>query len=283
MFRPRRHSKALSLALLVSMGVVSCACDKGADSAESKDAAGEGELGAKIESEIVKGVDGTDVDTKTKDEVKSFLKDQRKKGCEMLTPALAARVLEVPEGDLKQMKVMGCIYSAKSDEQVAEASIMTIFVKESPEKAKTWFGNMTKNKTPEELAAEMAKVKEMAKKSDMIDTDAKKKGVDQVGGIINAMTPDDGYQYEDVPGVGDAARVKTYDGQITVLVGNMVFNVRAFKGAPSPEPDMKELASGDVKRIMAATKKVEAQWMDTTRDERKAYGVKLAKAIVAEL
>jgi len=273
----KRTSKALSFALIVSLGAVTSACDKGTDPAESKD-----ELGSKIESEIIKGVDGADVDAKTKAEAKSFVKDQAKKGCEMLTSALVASVLEVPEGDLKQTKIMGCIYSAKSDEQVVEATLMSIFIKKTPEQAKTWFTNMTKNKTPEEIAAEMEMVKKMAKKHKDIDTDAKKKGVDQVGGLVNAMTPDGGYQYEDVPGVGDAARVKTYDGQITVLVGNMVFNVRAFKGAPSPEIDMKGLI-GDTKAIVAAAKEVEAEWMDATRDERKAFGIKLAKAIVAEL
>lgn len=278
----KRHPNALSFGLVVSLGLLSSACDKGDDGAAAKKAAGD-EPGAKIEAEITKGVEGSDLDADTKKEVASFVKDQSKKGCEMLTAGTAAKVLEVPEGDLKQMKVMGCFYTSESDEQLAEAMIVSIYIKDTPEQAKTWFGNMTKDKTPEETAAEMEMVVEKAKKSDKIDTDVKKKTVDQVGGLVSAMTPDEGYHYDDVPGVGDAARVNTYDGQLTVLIGNMIFKVRAYKGPPSPKPDMKELVSADMKRIMAATKKVEAEWMQATREERKAYGIKLAKAIVAEL
>jgi hypothetical protein len=164
-----------------------------------------------------------------------------------------------------------------------EAQLTTIWIKKSPEMARTWFENSTKTLTKEELRVQMEMVQAKVKKSKSIDTDAKKKAAGQVGGMITGMAPDEGYKYEDVAGVGDAARVKVYDGSLTVLYGNMVFNVRAFKGAKAPEIDKAAVMSGDMKKVMAASKASEAAWMDATRDVRKEQGIKLAKVIVAAL
>ncbi|MCA9649431.1 MAG: hypothetical protein KC501_05950, partial [Myxococcales bacterium] len=223
------------------------------------------------------------VDVDVDAQVATFLADQRKKGCEMLTPEMVAKVLEVPAAELEQKRIMGCIYSWEGGELQADASIMSIWVKKTPQEARTWFDNSTKDKTPEEIAAEMAKVEEIAKDRGKLDTKPKEAVADQVGGMITGMTPDEGYHYEDVPGVGDAARVKTHDGSVTVLVGNMIFNLRAYKGGPAPKPDMAAMTSGDMKKVIAASKESEAKWMEQTRDVRRTLAVALAKVVVAGL
>lgn len=210
-----------------------------------------------------------------------FAKDQRKKGCEMLPPAMVARVLEVPEAELEQQEIMGCIYSWEGGGKVAEASIMSIWVKKTPEDARTWFDNSTKTVSAEELQAQMAKVKELAKEREEIDTKAKEETVDQVGDMVVGMTPDQGYRYEDVPGLGDAARVQTHEGAVTVLLGNMVFGVRAYKGEPAPPPDAAAVMSGDVKKVLAASKKAQNEFYAQTHDVRRALAIEVAKAIVA--
>ena len=202
----------------------------------------------------------------------------------MLPPAMVAEVLSVPEGELKQMKIMGCNYTWESadEKQTADASIMSIWIKKDAAAARQWFENATKTQTAEEIKAAMAKVKAKAKESKEVDTKVKEKTVDQIGDAVTGMLAQ-GVTYEDVAGVGDAARVEKNEGALTVLVGNMVFNVRAYKGPPAPPPDMSAIKSGDMKQIMKASKEASAKWMAETRDERQKLGTALAKAIVAKL
>ena len=272
-----RHARKLGF-LLTGLGLVTLlgatACDKGGEEAAAKDG------DAKASAEAGSGGAPT-----TTAEAKTFLKDQSKKGCEMLPPALVAKTFEVPEAELQQMKIAGCIYSYDSGDgsQTVEASINTIFVRDDPAKARQHFDNATKNMTAEEIKAQMGMVMGKAKESEAIDTAAKDKGVDQVGGMMAAMVPDGGYQYEDVPGVGDAARVLTHDGKLTVLVGNMVFTVGAYKGPAAPAPDLTGVSMQDMDAVMAAAKKADAEWMAKTRDVRREQAATLAKAIVAGL
>ena len=214
-------------------------------------------------------------------EVRTFIKDQRKKGCEMLPPTMAASVLEVPEAELKQMKIMGCIYKWKNNDQIAEGSIMSIWVRKSADEARLWFNNSTKGQTKEELQATIAQATEKAKERKEIDTKLKKDTTDKLGGVAAAMMPEGGYQYEDVAGIGDAARMNMHDGTITVLMGNMIFNVQAYKGAGMPPLDPAVIRSANVKKITAASKEVQHKWLRETIDVRKALGTKLAKAIAA--
>ena len=272
--------------LIVALPLLACdsgdaPADSGApeDAAKAAQAGDEGKLSELVEREI----QNADADESTKTQVRNFMKDQRKLACEMLTPAMVASTLDVPADGLKQTKVMGCIYNWDEGDQMAQASLMSIWIKKTPEDAKRWFENSTKNLTKEELQAQMKMVTERTKKSKSIDTDTKKKTVDAVGGLAGGMMPDEGYQYEDVSGVGDAARVKVYDGSLTVRVGNMIFNVSAYKGPQPPPPDQKLIMTGDVKKIMEATKAAEKINMDATREQRKEMAIKLAKLIVDAL
>lgn len=253
------------------------ACDKGSSEGEpSKDE------DAAVQADGDKPAAAAAV---TEAQVKTFLKEQRKKACEMLPPAMVAKALDVPEGELKQMKIAGCIYSWSSadDSQEAKASLTTIFVDKDIEAAQQRLEKATRSISAEEAKGQLAVVTDMTKEHESIDSAPKEQAVDQVGGLIGAMIPDEGYQYEDVAGVGDAARVLTHDGTLTVRVGNMVFTVSAYKGAAAPPIDLAGIAPTDMKAIMAVSKAAETKWMEQTRELRRQQAIELAKVIVAAL
>lgn len=269
--------------LCIGSLVLAIGCDKG--DASGGDGGSKAKTEAKADPSKADGGDAKADPSKAdvEEEVALFLKDQRKKGCEMLNPAMAAEALDVPEGSLKQMKVMGCNYSWEGEGKFAEASIISIWVKKTPDAAKVWFGNMTKTQTAEEIAAQMAKVKGKVAKSDQLDTKTEKKVANDVLGVAAGMTPDEGYVFEDVEGIGDEARVKAYDGSVTVRVRNMIFTVRAYKGDPAPPPDTAVIMSRDIKKITAAAKKAEAEFMGKTRDVRRTMSIELAKTVVSAI
>lgn len=264
-----RSSSGLALAAMLSL----TGCDKGeADGADPK--AGAAEAGGSAAA----------AGGASAKEVKTFLEDQRKKGCEMLSPALVAKLYSVPEDALRPIEIGGCTYSYRSADksQVVEVSIMSITVRKDAADARMYFDNATASRSAEEIRAQLDMVMGEAKKADEIDSEAKAKAVDQVGGAMAGMVPDGGFQYEDVDGVGDAARLLAHEGNLTVLVGNMMFTVDAYAGPAAPKPDMSG-AGADTDKIMAIAKQANAEWMAQTRDQRKQQAIELAKAIIAEL
>src|SRR5690606_340995 len=123
----------------------------------------------------------------------------------------------VEEAKLEQIGDFGCTYRWKSedDKQTVIAALGLIWVGSDAEAARKSFDDTTKSLSADELRAQLAE----------LQTD---------GGMDGAFVPDAGHQYEDVEGVGDAARALQYDGSLTVLVGNMTFNVSAYKGDAVP-------------------------------------------------
>lgn len=216
---------------------------------------------------------------------KIFPKDQHKKACEMLTADMVATQFGVEASALQQMKIAGCSYNWQKDDrsELVDASVMMIFTDDDAEKARRRFENLTRSMTAEEIRKELESVKAAAKDHEKIDTAAKAEQVDAVAGMMGDLVPDGGQQFEDVPGVGDAARVNLHDGTLYVLVGNMTFNVRAFKGKPAPDLPTAVITSTDIKKLTAAAKENDAKWMADTREERRAMAIELAKAIVAKL
>src|SRR5690606_1870716 len=81
-----------------------------------------------------------------------FDKDLRKRTCELLSPGLVSRTFGVPEGELKQLKVMGCTYTWKSDSEELEASVTMVRAHASEAAAAQWFQNATADKTAEQIA-----------------------------------------------------------------------------------------------------------------------------------
>jgi hypothetical protein len=216
-----------------------------------------------------------------------FEKGISKRACEILTPAMVAETFDVPESELRQMKMMGCIYSWKrkdaAGETILEANLTMLRAHETEEGARTWLENATANKTNEEVRDEMKQVTEKAREDDSIDTELKKETVDTMGGLMAQALPKDGFRYEPVAGIGDEARVALNDGAIWARVGNLTFTVSAYKGAPQPKPDFDMSDMKDLQKLTRKATEAQHKWLKEKHDERKAAATKLARRVVEAL
>jgi hypothetical protein len=204
-------------------------------------------------------------------------KEFRKRACEFLTADLVGELFGVPANELKQTKVMGCVYSWSQGGQLLEARLMMIRVHKTLELAQTWFRGATATRTKAELDAQMDSVKKRVKKHEALDTDLKQKTAADLTDVAKMGMPDEGISYDDVAGIGDEARLSNSDGVLWVRLGNVTFQVGAFKGPEQPKPqiDPKNL-KGIVKAAMEAQKK----WTKDTLPQRKAGAQKLAPHVV---
>jgi len=204
-------------------------------------------------------------------------KSIRKRACEWLTAELVASTFGIPAEELKQMKMMGCMYTWRKDGQIVDAKIMMPRVHKNLAGAKMWFNNATATKTSEQLAAEMDQLKTKAKAHDKLDTKLKKKVAGDLTDIAKLGMPDGGVRYDDVPGVGSQARVSSADGVLWVRLGNLTFQVTGYKGPdqPKPEVDLKNIDG-----IAKAAMKAQKDWIAATVDARKAGATKLAPLVV---
>jgi hypothetical protein len=87
----------------------------------------------------------------------------QKKRCELLTPRMVADAFGVPKGELKQMKIMGCVYAWGAGDEVVEARVSMLMSHKSEKAAGSWFENATRSVTKEEVAAQMEQVKAMVR------------------------------------------------------------------------------------------------------------------------
>jgi hypothetical protein len=263
-----------ALVLVAALSTIGCDKDEGA-TADDKES---GAARDAVEKAVFDAADKAGA---------SFVKGMAKKSCEILTPALVAKEFDVPEKELKQLKVMGCIYSwkEKSDGETKttlEANLTLMRVHETVDAAKTWFKNSTANKTGEELNAEMKQVTDKTKEHESIDTEMKKKTVGQMGSIM-AEAMKDGTTYEAIDGVGDEAKVALRDGAVWVRVGNLTFTTNAYKGPPQPKPklDMKDMRN--IKKIASQSMEAQKKWLEETHAERRAASIRLAKLVLGGL
>jgi hypothetical protein len=206
-----------------------------------------------------------------------FDRDMSKKGCELLTAELVAATFDVAADQLKQYRIMGCRYTMQGDTDTVEAAISMIRAYDSEAAAGGWFANATRNRTAEEMAAEMNKISGQLDKQAALDTAAKKSAAKNLLASVDAKA----ISFEDVAGIGDEARVSD-QGTVYVRVDNLTFMVTAYKGARAPQPDLSGLGT-DLKQIAARVKESESQWMLTTLPQRKRDATLLAGKIVAEL
>ncbi len=213
-----------------------------------------------------------------------FDKELRKRACEILSPQLVASTFDVPEAELKQHKISGCIYSWSSGDQIVEARFTTIMVHKTTERAKTWFQNATKNLTTAEAQAQMDEITKRVtarmEEKNQIDPKTTKQVTDLTGGMLAGSGGDEGFQFEDIAGVGDEARFSLSDGVIYVREGNAGFVVGAYKGAAKPPLDMKGVAIKEMPKKAMAEEKA---WIKKTLDARKRDAKKLALGVVAAL
>ena len=204
-----------------------------------------------------------------------FDKEMSKAGCELLSPALVSATFDVPAEALRQMKIMGCRYSWESDTETLEGGISMIRVYKSGAAAAQWFAKATKNKTAEEMQAEMEEISRRLEQSEELETNLQK----SVAKSMLASVGSKAVNFEDVADVGDEARINE-EGTVYVHVGNMTFMVSAYKGAKAPPV---ELQGVDMKQWGKVAQEHAAQWTIETASQRKRDGTLLAKAIVDEL
>ena len=201
----------------------------------------------------------------------------RKRACEFLTPELVSGLFGVPAGELKQTKVMGCSYTWRKDGQLLAVSLPMIRVHKTSESAATWLANATATRSEEQAAAEVDMVKEKVKDRKEVDTAVKKQAAVNLADLAKMGTPDGGYSYEDLPGLGDEARISNTDGGIWVRLGNLTFQVYAYKGPAKPKP---KLDPKNPQAMAAEAVEIQKKWMADTVDQRKADAKKLAPAVV---
>ena len=271
----KNRYRAVSVALLVtsSFGLSACGDEKAVEGSATEVAA------TAIEKATDEALDKAGADDLFDPENKTF----SKRACEFLTPEMVSGSFGVPAAELKKTKIMGCIYSWKGGGQTLEAQLMLLMVHKNLERAKLWFENSTASKTNEELNAEMDAVKEQLKEHETVDTELKKKTAGSLTELAKMGTPDEGVRYEDVPGIGDGARVSSADGTMTVRMDNLTFRLAAFKGPEKPkiQIDPKNL-KGMAKKAMEIQKKWIKDTVETRKEDVKRIAPLVVKAIAAE-
>ncbi len=267
------RTPTLTSGVLIALFALS-ACDSGKkDEATKTDAAEPGKDGEAAAAE------GGEADAPAEAAALSFEESLEKEECEVLTAALVGETFGLAAGDLKQSTIAGCIYQWESEAEELNARLGSFRVHDDVDKAKQWFENSTKDMSQEEIAAAMGKIKAKAAEDGKLDTKAKDEAADEIGGAITEMAGADGYTFETIDGVGDAAAVSGDDGQVTVLLGNATFTVSAYKGKKQPPIQM----PANPRQIAEVAKKENAKWMVETLDQRKTQSTALAKAVVETL
>lgn len=249
-----KHSPKVNILLLLVLGL-------GLGLAACQDPGSDGDVQAAADSALS---DSARFDT-----------DMRKKGCELLSAELVAATFDVPADALTQFKIMGCQYSWDGDEETLEASISMLQAHDREAGAASWFATATRNRTAEEMQAEMDQVAGQLDESEQLDTELKKSTANDLLKTVGSKA----VTFEDVAGVGDEARVSD-DGTVYVRVDNLTFMVSAYKGPAAPPPDFQ---GADLQQMATIGKEHAAQWAIETAPQRKADGIRLAGAIVAAL
>lgn len=165
-----------------------------------------------------------------------FDREITKQSCDLLTIDSVAKVAGAPVSEITQRKMSSmCMY----DWETGQASIGHLRTSETAASARDLFENSYANQSGEEVADKMAAIgaevekQKNAGKTD-VDTEHAKAVTGAMGGAFAG-----GLQYEDVPGLGDAARYETtktetsfggktfvsYANSLHVLTGNLKFTV----------------------------------------------------------
>ncbi len=179
-------------------------------------------------------------------DVALFDKEIRNEPCEFLSSEAVARVAGVSAESIQQRELMGvCTYTWPG----GSASLGHLRVQRDADAARRFFENSYADKTGGEVQEDLAKVeaeierRKAEGKTDVDPADAKKL-VTRPAGLAHSA----GFTYEDVAGVGDAARfentrnemeiagrkVVSYPNKLHVLVRNLQFSVSFDrKGEPT--------------------------------------------------
>lgn len=167
---------------------------------------------------------------------KLYGKEITKQPCDWLTTDAVAAVAGAQASTITQRKMSGmCMYDWES----GEASIGHLRISKTAEVARDRFENSYVNQSGEEVADKMAAIgDEIGKQEIAGKTDANPEHAKAVTGAMGSAFSG-GFQYENVPGLGDAALFETtkietavggktfvsYANTLHVLTGNLKFTV----------------------------------------------------------
>lgn len=185
----------------------------------------------------------------------------------------------MPEAELKQRSIMGCLYSWSKNGEELQASIMNLVVSKTVDAAKQHFANATKDQTPEDVQKAVAEVNQrMDAKQDLTATE--KAGAKKMTAMAAASSPT-GFHFDTVAGVGDEARQSQEDGALIVRVRNLQFSVRAYKGPVQPPLSPPKGAS--LQQLADEGTRAGRAWLEKTLPDRQRDSKKLAEAILKAL
>jgi len=187
-----------------------------------------------------------------------FEREITKRSCDFLSAEAVARVAGIDSSALEQRSISSmCLYSWEG----GQASLGHLRTSKTVEFARSSFENSYKHQTGEEVAQHMAKIDaEIGKQADEGKTDVNPQTAKQVTGAISGMLSG-GFQYEDIPGLGDIARFEitrtenqlggktfvSYANNLNVLTGNLKFTVSFNrKGEPKLYRDENVALAEDV-------------------------------------
>lgn len=190
------------------------------------------------------------------------------KPCEFVTTAMVAQTFGIPAAEVVQENYSNCTYAWEGSENSLDVSVNMGGVYESAADAERNFRLATRSMTSGEVAEAMDAVRTQAESSGEPGTTGERDAADGVSNALGSQA----IQFADVENVGDAARIKTDTGELTVLQDNLVFTISAYYGSGEmPMPEKITAAS-----MMAASK----AWTQATFTERREAAVKLAQAAI---
>lgn len=187
--------------------------------------------------------------------------------CEIVTAAMVAKALDIPESSIEQSNVVASRCSYKLEAEVDKVLIVevAIDVYETDESAAEVFYNATRSISSDKIAGTMAALTDSAEYSNAQQ--------DAAEGMVSGLFQN-GIQFEDVDGLADQARFDTGDGTLQLLQDNVRIKLRAFYGPSMPLPD--KITSETIMKTLN-------NWMQDTMSQRREHAVKLANIVLEAL
>jgi hypothetical protein len=260
--------------LIVAFLVPTFACDSDDDAADgaSAPAPAGGDAAPADEGSAPAAAKATTAGPRT------YPKDARKQKCDALTNEFVAELFEFPVDRLKPedpSRKKKCRFSWNHEGQTFFAHFGSLSVKKDEDRAKLWFKNQTESKTQEQVEADAKQIAEKLGKEEKLDSPTAKATTKTAMNAFAGMTTD-GVTWNDVPGLGDEARVNDSNGIVRIRDGNALIWMSAYL---VPEEPPYTGPPTDISAITAHNRK----WIQETIEQRKAASIKLARAYLPEV
>lgn len=215
--------------------------------------------------------------------------------CELLTAAMVSETFGVPEEELDQtdagvagmQEFASCNYDWDSDGTTLEATVHTVRVFESSERALDYLMDTTEGMSEEEAAAARERVQARAEEEGEL-SEEEAEVIEQAAEGASRKR-----EFRDVEGVGDRARVATKstaiattNADLRVVADNLYFEISAYHGPKAPEPDIAGLSTEqltDPEAMKEIYMENNRKWMRETYERRVEQMKELARAVVSGL